>query len=433
MRLSQPGLRCLHPRRLPTRWSGLVLSGLLLIPTSGCVLLPKSDAQPGPPGREQEDGPVAVEAAIARPGSVEEALEYTGTTQPVQEATVRSQVDGQLRSLTVDVGDPVGAGEVLGQVDDTLLQVSVNEAQAELTSRQSEVAQAEAEVSDVQTSYEEAKAELQQAQIDANRLRQLANAGAISFQEAEQAELALSLAEQALRSAEQQIRTREQAVNAVKGRVEAQQAVVTQAQEQLSYTAVQAPFSGVVLEKNVEAGDYVQTGTDIVRIGSLDTIEVTVQLSELDLSRINPGQSVQVRFDALPGQEFTGQVSRIAPIADTVSRQLPVQITLPNPNGRIGGGLLARVQFTPTGASQIVVLEEAVQDIDSNPQIFIVTENESGATVSSRTVQLGDRANGEVEILSGLEPNETYVVTSDRPLEDGQAVRLSILSETSAE
>lgn len=432
MRPSQPGLRCLHPRRLNPHWSGLVLSGLLLIPASGCVLLPESDAQTGPPGREQEDGPVAVEAAIAQSGTVEEVLEYTGTTQPVQEATVRSQVNGQLRSLTVDVGDPVGAGEVVGQVDDTLLQVAVNEAQAELTSRQSEVAQAEAEVSDVQTSYEEAQAELQQAQVDANRLRQLANAGAISFQEAEQAELALSIAEQALRSAEQQIRTREQAVNAVKGRVEAQRAVVAQAQEQLSYTAVQAPFSGVVLEKNVEAGDYVQTGTDIVRIGSLGTLEVTVQLSELDLSRVSPGQSVQVRFDALPGQEFTGQVSRIAPVADTASRQLPVQITLPNPSDRIGSGLLARVRFIPPGASQIVVPQEAVQDIDGNPQIFIVTENESGATVSPRTVRLGDRANGQVEILSGLEPDETYVVASDRPLADGQAVRLSILSETSA-
>ncbi len=433
MRPSQPGLRCWHLRRLNPRWSGLVLSGLLLIPTSGCVLLPQSDAQPGPTGREQEDGPVAVETAIARPGTVEEALEYTGTTRPVQEATVRSQVEGQLRSLVVDVGDPVGAGQTLAQVDDTLLQVAVNEAQAELTSRQSEVAQAEAEVSDVQTSYEEARARLQQAQVDANRLRQLANAGAISFQEAEQAELALSIAEQALRSAEQQIQTREQAVNAVKGRVDAQRAVVAQTQEQLSYTAVQAPFSGVVLEKIVEAGDFVQTGAEILRIGNLSTLEVTVQVSELDLSRISPGQSVQVRFDALPGQEFTGQVARIAPAADTASRQLPVQITLPNPGGRLGSGLLARVRFTPAGTQQVVIPEEAVQDIDNNPKVFVVEENESGAAVRARPVQLGNRANSEVEIISGLEPNESYVVTSDRDLEDGQAVRLSILSETNSD
>lgn len=418
-------------QRRPHLWSGLVLSGLLLVPATGCGLLPRSDAQTGPPGRGQEDdGPVAVETAIAQSGSVEAALEYTGTTRPVQEAIVRSQVDGQLRSLTVDVGDAVGAGEVVAQVDDTLLQVAVNEAKAELTSRQSEVAQAEAEVSDVQTNYEEAKVQLQQAQTDANRLRQLANAGAISFQEAEQAELTRDLAQQALRSAEQQIRTRQQAVNAAQGRVEAQRAVVAQEQEQLSYTAVQAPFSGVVLAKNVDAGDYVQTGTDILRIGDLNTLEVTVQLSELDLSRVRPGQSVQVRFDALPDQTFTGQVTRIAPVADTASRQLPVEITLPNPSGRIGSGLLARVQFMPPGTAQVVVPQEAVQDIDGQPQIFVVSEGESGATVSSRPVRLGDRANNQIEILSGLEPNETYVLTSDRPLADGQAVRLSILSET---
>lgn len=414
-------------------WNGLLLSGLLLLPVGGCSLFPRSEAQTGPPAGAEEAAPVAVETAVAATGTVEDVLAYTGTTRPTQEVSVRSQLDGQIQALPVDVGDAVVAGEMLAQIDDDLPQVALNEARAEMTARQSEVAQAKAEVSDVRTAYNEARARLQQARIDAERLRRLANEGAIPEQEAEQAELDRDVAQQALRSAEEQIRTRQQAVNAAQGRVESQRAVIAQQQERLSYASVRSPLTGVVLTKTLEAGDYAQDGDEILRLGDLNTVEVTVQISELDLSRIRPGQTVQVRLDAFPGESFAGRVSRIAPVADATARLLPVEITMDNPEGRISSGLLARVRFTPPGTAQVVVPTAAVQTADGTLQIFVVNEQAAGATVSARVVQLGRQANDQVEILSGLQSGETYVVSSDRPLSDGQAVRLSILSETRAE
>lgn len=416
-----------------SRWNGLLIVGLLLLPAGGCGLLPRSAAQTPPAGGAQDDSPVAVQTAVAKPGTVEGVLEYTGTTRPAQQVSLRSQISGQLVALSVDAGDPVGQGEVLARVDDGLLRVTVNEAQSELASRQSQVAQAEAEVSDARTALESARVQFQQAQTEADRLKRLAEAGAIPDQQAEQAQLALDVARQGLRSAEEQIRTRQQAVNAAKGQVGSQQAVVAQEQEQLSFTAVRSPLTGVVLQKLLQAGDYVQPGTEILQVGNLSQIEVTVQVSELDLSRVSVGQAVEVRLDAFPDQEFAGRVSRIAPLADATSRLLPVEITLNNSNGRIGSGLLSRVRFTPPGSERVVVPLEAVQEAEGSAQVFVLEDSQSEPVAQARSVTLGSRTNAQVEILAGLEPGEVYVVKSDRPLTDAQPVRTSILSETGNE
>ncbi|PSN12448.1 hypothetical protein C7271_23530, partial [filamentous cyanobacterium CCP5] len=102
-------------------WSRLLIVGLLLLPAGGCGLLPRSEAQTPPTAGDRDEGPVAVQTAVAAAGSVEEVLEYTGTTRPAQQVSLRSQVSGQLTALTVDAGDPVSQGAVLAQVDDGLL------------------------------------------------------------------------------------------------------------------------------------------------------------------------------------------------------------------------------------------------------------------------------------------------------------------------
>lgn len=399
-----------------------------LLPVTGCQLLPRTQAQPV--ATAEAEAPVAVETAVAKTGSAEAEMVYTGTTQPAQQVSLRSQVSGQLQRLRVDVGDPVAPGELLAEIDDGLLRVAVNEAEAEFTSRQSEVARAEAEVSDVTTALEAAKVRFRQAQTDASRLQQLAAAGAIPEQEAEQAQLTLDVAQQSLRSVEEQIRTRQQAVNAAKGRVNSQRAVVDQTLEQLSFTTIDAPIGGVVLQKPLEVGDYVQPGTEILQIGDLSAIEVVVQVSELDLPRVNVGQAVQVRLDAFPEQPFAGRVTRISPVADATSRLLPVEVTLDNPDGRIGSGLMARVRFANPGGEQLVIPPEALHEVADGYQVFVLADEADSKIVQARPVIIGQRSGSRVEILSGLSAGDVFVVRSDRPLTDGQAVRTSILSET---
>lgn len=467
----------LRHRRTSSTFGWLLLAGSLVLLT-GCNGESKADAEARPQAGQQgsaSQAPAAVNVAIAREGTVREERAYTGTTQPFRLVSLRSQVEGQLLDLNVDVGDPVRQGQVLARVDGAVLTTNVAEAQAEVAARQSEVAQARIAVSDAQTQVNRARAELQQAQSDLNRQQYLYSQGAISEQQVEQARTLVNITQTTLRSAQEQVRTRQQAIEAVQGRVSAQQAVVARERERQSYTTLTSPVTGSVVEQPTEPGNLVQPGAEVLKLGDFSQVKVAVQISELELGNIRAGQSVQVRLDAFPNQQFTGRVSRISPAADPVARLVPLEVTIPNASGRIGSGLLARVTFAQeTNRSRIVVPEVALQagenrrggqqgnagnqaqtgnngsgnqrggpqaGANSQPAegrnnqargigtLFIVEGSGNEAKVAARQVTLGRRGDGQVEVLSGLQPGERFIARSSRALKNGDTVRLSILSE----
>ncbi|PSB06164.1 efflux transporter periplasmic adaptor subunit [filamentous cyanobacterium CCP2] len=434
---------CLSVLRKPYPMFQVAVTALAtvgLMTTTGCSLLPnrEAQAQSQAPNGERE-GAVSIETAVAETGSLDELLSYTGTTEPVRSVSLRSQAEGRLLNLSVDVGDPVNEGEVLGQLDDRLLTILLNQTESELAALESEVARAEAEVSDAQAQVEEAQVQLEQAQADADRFQRLLNEGAITEQEAEQAQTAVRSAEQVLQSAEERVRTRQQSVVAAQRRVSAQESAVSEGLERRDYSSLVSPIAGVVLERVSEPGNLVLPGDEVLKLGDFSQVKVVVQVSELERAEVRSGQIVQVQLDAFPNQEFRGQVTRISPAADPTARLIPVEITLPNPGGQLGSGLLARVQFQSDQATRIVVPESALRAAGDDPRptggnrdstLFVLEQNGDETLAIARSVQVGDRSNGRVEIRSGLEPGETYIVRSARSLEDGQPVRISILSES---
>lgn len=427
-----------------------MLSTCLLI--AGCLTLSVSCSADAPEaGRSQpaaatEDSLVAiVDVGIAQASASTRAVTYTGTTEPIQQVSLRSQTEGQLLSLRADVGDSVQAGDVLGQLDDDILRTAVAEAEAELAAREFLVTQAQAQVADAQAQVEQAIAELEQAQADAERLVSLSDDGAIAEQTAEQAQTAVRTAEQTLRSAEQLVRTREQAISAAERRVESQRAILAQTRERLSYAQLTSPFTGTVLTRLADPGDFVQVGQDVLQLGDLSQIHVIVQVADRDRSQIQVGQAADIQLDAFPGETFSGRVTRISPVADATARLIPIEITLSNPDGKMGSGLIARVTFTPTTQRAITVPESAITlaangdnpDDAGNSEVsaesttlFILVEANGQAIAQPRPVTIGDRTNGTVEILSGLEPGEPYIIRSDSEITAGQPVQRSILSES---
>ncbi len=457
---------------------GLALSASVLTALSGCGLFPQAEA--GPPEQVRQSRPeakiAAVDVLVARQSVVADGTEYVGTTNPVREVSLRSQVEGRLLRLTADTGDRVTRGQLLARLDESLLAAAVNQTRAELASLESEIARAEAQVSNARTQLERARLELQQAQTDADRFTQLAQEGAVNQQQAEASQTAAKVAQQAVLSAQQQIRTEEKAVAAARGRVAAQNAAIAQAQARRSYAKLIAPINGVILERTSELGNLVSPGGEVLKIGDFSRVKIVVPVSELDLAKIQVGQSVQVRLDAFPNQTIGGSVSRISPAADPTARQIPIEVTIPNPSGRIGSGLLARVSFRSQKKARVVVPNTALEiagkasarSASSSATLFIVKDlpsqnqanhpEQSGdnrpakskartqpnsspsspqSRVEARTVTLAaprndatlKRSNNQVEILSGLQPGERFVVKSSRPLNGGELVQLSILSE----
>jgi multidrug efflux pump subunit AcrA (membrane-fusion protein) len=127
-------------------------------------------------------------------------------------------------------------------------------------------------------------------------------------------------------------------------------------------------------------------------------------------------------------------------------------MTIPNPTGRVGSGLLSRVSFTQTAVDRVVVPISALQDVGGKPAplenrsspkqtganspapkrtrgtLFVIERDGEQAKVNARSVALGQQIDGKVQIISGLNPGERFVARSGKPLKDGDSVRLSILS-----
>ncbi|MBE9198053.1 MULTISPECIES: efflux RND transporter periplasmic adaptor subunit [unclassified Nodularia (in: cyanobacteria)] len=423
--------------------------GIGLLATS-CGSLPKETAKAQSQqsnGGQGGDRATPVDVAIARTGVLQVQASYTGNTTPFRTVSLRSQVEARLLALNLDVGDRVNQGQNVGLLDDTLLLTSLKQSEAELAALRSEVARAETQVSNARAEVERARLELVQAQADSKRQQELFRSGAISQQTAEQARTAAKTAAQSLRASEDRVRTEQQAVAAAQGRVIAQQSVVAQFKERRSYARLISPITGVITQRVTEPGNLLQPGNEVLQIADFSRVKVVVQVSELELSEIQVGQSVQVGLDAFPNESLMGRVTRISPVADATARLIPVEVVIPNNDNKIGSGLLARVKFETQTSQRVVVSQAAIQKQAENNnsadsttaksesekrsgKVFVVTDTEGKNKVTARAVTLGNKADGNVEILSGLQAGERYVARSGRPLKDGEAVVLSVLSET---
>lgn len=407
------------------QWLGAIAIAVLL---GGCQSAMSRLESPAV-ARPESEG-VAADVAVARLTPLETGTTLTGTTRPYREVMVRSQVEGQVIRLGVDVGDRVQVGQLLAEVDPVVLKNAVFEAEAELAARRNEVIQAQAAVNRARTAVEEARLTLQQAESDARRLETLLRDGAVSAQAAEQARTTAQTARQVLRSREAEVVTAQQGVAVAQGRVQAQAAFVQQARARLNQALLRSPLNGVVLERLTEVGNLLQPGGEVLRLGDLRQLKVVVEVSERELARLGPGQGATITFDAVPNRTYQGRITRISPAAAD-ARLIPVEVVIDNGDERLGSGLLARVTFQSANAPRLMIPQSALSGFEEGQlssrqgSVFVVV----GDRVQEQQVTLGQRREGKVEILSGLNAGDRYVVRAGRPLRDGDKIRPSILSE----
>ncbi len=407
------------------QWLGAIAIAVLL---GGCQSAMGRLESPAV-ARPERDG-VAVDVAVARLAQLEADTTLTGTTRPYREVMVRSQVEGQVIRLGVDVGDRVQPGQLLAAVDPVVLKNAVFQAEAELAARRNEVIQAQAAVNRARTAVEEARLTLHQAESDARRLEALLRDGAVSAQAAEQARTTAQTARQVLRSREAEVVTAQQGVAVAQGRVQAQTALVQQARARLNQALLRSPLNGVVLERLTEVGNLLQPGGEVLRLGDIRQLKVVVEVSERELARLAPGQRATVTFDAVPNRTYEGRITRISPAA-AAARLIPVEVVIDNADERLGSGLLARVAFQGANAPRLMIPQSALGGFEEGQlssrqgSVFVVV----GDRVQERQVTLGQRRQGQVEILSGLKAGDRYVVRASRPLRDGDKIRPSIFSK----
>ncbi len=189
-------------------------------------------------------------------------------------------------------------------------------------------------------------------------------------------------------------------------------------------TVLVSPISGVVTARNYDPGDMTSS-LPILTVEQINPVKIVLNVSESDFSHISNGMPAQVVFDSHPGEEFTGKVTLIHPRIDAASRTFPIEVTLQNPSGRILPGMFARVTLSFGLAEHVVVPDRAVVKQSGSGNRYVYVLNPADSTVSYNKVELGRRLGDAYEILSGVEPGSTVVVTGQTRLADGARVSVA--------
>lgn len=303
---------------------------------------------------------------LAEPVSVERVAEEVtaiGTLRANESVDLRPEVAGRVAEIAFAEGTVVTAGTVLVRLDDSI--------------PRAELAQAEAE--------------LDLAQATARRAQDLYARGAGSAASRDQAVAAL--------------RTATAAVELARARVE-------------KYRLV-APFDGMVGLRHVSPGAFVDVGTGIVNLVSIDPIKLDFRVPEVFLARVREGQRITVEVDAFPGRSFAGQIIAIEPAIDPAGRSIAIRASLPNRDGILRPGLFARVTLTLREEPEAVMVPEAAI-VPFGGRLLVMKVVDGKA--QPQPVTLGLRRQGKVQVSQGLAPGDVVVTAGQMKLQPGAAV-----------
>ncbi len=318
----------------------------------------------GKPGEKKGPDPVPVEAVGIVRRTI--AASYSGTA-PLEaraEAQVVAKTSGVALQVMAEVGQPVRAGQVLVRLDADRARL--------------QAAQSAAQVRKLEANY--------------NRSLQLSKQQLISANDLDQLRFDLENARAANRLANLEV----------------------------SYADVVAPISGVIAERSIKAGNFVQINSPIFRIVDTSRVEATLNVPERELAVLKAGQPVQLQVDAVPGRSFEGRVDRIAPVVDAGSGTFRVVCAFDSA-GSLQPGMFGRLRIDyDNRADAPVIPRSALLDDQGTPAVYAVR----GGKAVRVPVQLGYLDGEWAEVRSGLEPKDRVVTAGKIALRDGMEVQV---------
>lgn len=182
---------------------------------------------------------------------------------------------------------------------------------------------------------------------------------------------------------------------------------------------LKAPASGVVLDKNIEAGKYIKSGTDVYRIADLSTVWLEASLYDNEIPWIKVGQRARVEMSYAPGKTYTGRVQFIYPYLNEKERHVRVRMAFPNPGNELKPGMYANVMIDVPSREDVLKIPERAVIRSGARNVAFVTRGEG--KFQPRQLQLGaEGGDGEVQVLAGLQEGEE-VVTSSQFLLDSES------------
>ena len=389
---------------------------------------------------------ISVSVAAATEQPITRFLKVTGTLAAEEEAEVAAEIQGRVIATPVERGTRVAQGA-------DLIRVSPAEAQAQAAEAEANAAQLERRLGlggteerrqGVPGDPEERRqgvpgdAERRQgvsgdsAEFETDRVPEVANARAqltLATGEFDRAKMLfdkqlLSKSDFDQKSAQAEVARRQfeiarnGAMQQYQGLLAARARVML-AKKALADTIVKAPFAGVVGQRLVSVGDYVQRGTKVASVLRTNPLRVQLTVPEQYSAGVAVGRSVSFEVDASPGQKFTGQVRYVSPALEANSRTLVVEAVVPNDSGALKPGAFATALIEQANRSPgVLTPAAAVRTVAGTSRVFVV----AGDKAEERIVTIGQPLGDLVEITSGLKVGEKVATSNVTQLADGVRV-----------
>ncbi|MGL5524939.1 MAG: efflux RND transporter periplasmic adaptor subunit [Aeromonas veronii] len=305
-------------------------------------------------------------------------IEAIGFIEPNQGVTLSTELAGTIDAITFESGKPVKADQLLLSLDSTVERANLRASQAKLPA---------------------AKAKF-------DRFQNLYKTSSISKEQLDEAEAAYRSLEADIESLKATIARRE----------------------------VRAPFSGVVGLRNVFLGQYLQPGTDIVRLEDTSVMRLRFTVPQTDISKIKLGQTIKINVDAYPQTQFDGHITAIEPAVNFQSGLIQVQADIPNNDGQLRSGMFARASIIlPTVKDQIVIPQTAISFTLYGQNVYLLKEGEETDKEGNKVkvlrakqvvVKAGERRGNDVHVLSGIQAGDQIVLSGQVRLSNDTKVHV---------
>lgn len=332
-----------------------------------------------------ESSPIAV--SVAKPVAATSAnIAISGMVEPMQTAMISTRIMGYITRMNVRAGDHVRKGQLLFSVNHDDLQARRAQVDAQIA---------------------QADAQLRNAQKDRERFTVLYDQQSATAKELENVQLQYDAAKASAEAARQMRRE----INA-----------------SFSYTNVTAPFDGIITAKNADAGSIANPGMPVLALEATGGFRVAATIPESEIAGIAIGDKAAITLKSA-NRSFTGSVAEINPSSAAAGGQYPLKISIPA--GQYKGlyaGMYAHVmirkataQLTDAGKRQMLIPLAAIVYKDQLTGIYTAGENDRAVL---RWIRIGRQYGNEVEVLSGLGPDDSFILKADGRLYNGAAIAI---------
>ena len=369
---------------------------LSLLAMAGC----RGNAPAQPPEKAAPAGPPTVEVVTVVEQPLSVTLSLPGELTPYQAVALYSRVTGFVKSITVDRGSRVRAGEQLATLEAPELAAQRSEAQSKLQGAQAQLAAIRAKADASTSTYEKLKAAS-------------ATPGVVAGND-------LVLAQKTVEADQSQI-------SAASQNVEAARQALESVSDMEGYLRITAPFSGVVTERNVHPGALVGptggpgTALPIVRIVDSNRLRLVIPVPEAYTAGVTSGTSLTFSVAAYPGQMFTGIVSRISQAVDVATRTMAVELDVNNADGRLAPGTFTQVKW-PVRRTAPSLLVPTGSLASTTGRTFVIRVR-SGRT-EWVDVTTGLTSGPLVEVFGDLQPGDEIAARGTDELKAGASVQI---------